>query len=156
MEDTKYFSIEMIAEATRKHCLRLTELFLHDRVIPEKDMADLLTASTAGWKSLGLGKVGQLGPLSVYQILESSPTLRNLWVDGITFFTDRNVQTLLRNAPHLTRLCALDEREGACGHEINLTAEDLLSSEWACCESLEFLVLEIGGGGGSPSTGAQC
>lgn len=143
--DTTYLSLGMIAEALRKFCPRLTELFLNDRVIPDKGLADLLAASTAGWKSLGLGKVSQIGPLSVNQILKSAPTLRNLWVDGTTSFTSQCVQTLLISAPHLTRLCALDEREGAYGYEISRRAEDLVSSEWACCESLEILALEIRG-----------
>jgi len=126
---------------------RLTDLSLGRRTLADKDLAELLTASTTGWRSLGLGTVDTVGPLSVAKILESAPTLQNLWVDGSSAFTSKAIKHLLENAPHLARFCAtnLRYRDPYVQKTTILRVEDFLSSDWACRDSLEVLDVELRG-----------
>ncbi|KAG0047455.1 hypothetical protein BGZ83_007514 [Gryganskiella cystojenkinii] len=136
--------ITLIVETLKEHCPRLSTLSIERATqLTDKNLAELLTASTCGWRTLRLKAISSFENLTIERILGSASTLENLRIEATVRFPSKDIQKLLCTAPRLRRLYFLNETPGILGNTFVLSALDMKDSEWACCETLESLRLMI-------------
>ncbi|KAG0047453.1 hypothetical protein BGZ83_007512 [Gryganskiella cystojenkinii] len=146
------FKIPKVAEILKAECPNLTELFLvppprHRPGLKDEELAELLSASRLGWKTLGLGSAMERmnERCSVAKVLESAPTLENLWVEGSGGLLSNDIQFMLSHGPQLKRLLLLNEDRGYGIYDHYISAEDMIRSPWVCGDTLESLKVMIKG-----------
>ncbi|KAG0217810.1 hypothetical protein BGX33_009514 [Mortierella sp. NVP41] len=136
----------ILSAAIRQYCPNLTGLVLvRWSLNSDEDLADLIGASTLGWKTLGI-PIGhhfksQFGPLSTAALLKHAPTLENLRLEGNDSLSSAAVQKLLSSAPNLRRFAGVC-RDRFYERNIKLDARDIATSPWVCL-SLESLKVQI-------------
>ncbi|KAH7048098.1 hypothetical protein BKA57DRAFT_464127 [Linnemannia elongata] len=152
-----------ITTALRNSCPRLNELTLSGELGTDKDLARMISSSTAGWVTLAIpakkpylfdlyGPIhneeprSPFGSLSTAALLEHVSTLENLLMDKCPGFLSRDVHRLLCSAPRLRRLMLMS-LSSQSGNGAHLHAHDLMDissskQQWAC-RSLEEFSCEI-------------
>ncbi|KAG9061997.1 hypothetical protein KI688_006716 [Linnemannia hyalina] len=132
-----------------RHCPKVVHLHLLEWYGSfDGDLAALLDASQAGWRTLGFPRSrsnsGVFGPLSSAALLRNAPTLENVRLDSAYDVSSSTVQKLFSAAPNLKRFDAIArDRSHTC--DCQLDARDIVGgSDWVCT-SLESLKIRIGG-----------
>ncbi|GJJ74624.1 transcription factor TFIIIB component B'' [Entomortierella parvispora] len=140
------YDVPLLAETLKRHCPRLCELNASGPcpTLEEKDWVELLKSSVGGWKTLSFDGI-PFTPLILDTVLEYADTLENLLIDVLLSPSSKAIQRILCSTPRLKRLCLLPARYSHFSIPAFLEAQDMLRSEWACCDTLESLMLMIRG-----------
>ncbi|KAF9281437.1 hypothetical protein BGZ88_011614 [Linnemannia elongata] len=134
----------------QQHCPKLRNLFIKPEwlALSGKGLVDILSASTAGWKSLGLPQqlydAHLFGPPSIAELLRHAGTLENLRLDGSSRLPSFAIQQLLSSAPNLRRLDAI-RKDRSLDPDFELDANDVASGKPWVCSKLESLKVRIVG-----------
>ncbi|KAF9091477.1 hypothetical protein BGX29_010912 [Mortierella sp. GBA35] len=149
-ESYKVMPLKFFSSTLRQYCSKLVNLYMTDtwHYCSDEELVDILDASTAGWRSLGLPQnchdPHEFGTLSTAALLRHSATLVNLRLDGSSLLPSSTVQQLLSSAPNLRRLDAV-RKDRSLQADFELDASDIVSGDpWVCTE-LESLKVRIVG-----------
>ncbi|KAK3839451.1 MAG: hypothetical protein JOS17DRAFT_729181, partial [Linnemannia elongata] len=146
----KVMPLNFFSSLLQQHCPKLRNLFiLHEwDAFSDEGLADILRASTAGWKCLGLPQQPYdphaFGPLSIAALLRHAGTLENLRLDGSRLLPSSAIQELLSSAPSLRRFDAI-RKDRSLVADFELDANDVVSGKPWVCSELESLKLRIVG-----------
>ncbi|KAG0279747.1 hypothetical protein BGZ95_000346 [Linnemannia exigua] len=146
----KVMPLKVFSSLLQQHCPKLQHLFImHDwHYFSDEEMRDILDASTAGWRSLGLPQQQyeshEFGSLSIPALLRHAGTLENLRLDGSCLLPSSTVQQLLTSAPNLKRFDAI-RRDRSLETDFELNAGDIVTGEpWICTELQSFKARIVG------------
>ncbi|KAF9089039.1 hypothetical protein BGX23_006966 [Mortierella sp. AD031] len=146
----KHMSLKVFVSFLRQYCPKLVNLLIANgwHYFSDEDLADILTTSATGWRSLGLPQKAhephEFGPLSIAALFKHSGTLENLRLEGSSLLPSSVVQQFLCSAPKLKRFDAiLMDRSSETDFELD--ASDIVTGQpWVCTE-LESLKVRIVG-----------
>ncbi|KAF9098524.1 hypothetical protein BGX29_007584 [Mortierella sp. GBA35] len=146
----KHMSLKVFVSFLRQYYPKLVNLLIANgwHYFSDEDLADILTTSATGWRSLGLPQKAhephEFGPLSIAALFKHSGTLENLRLEGSSLLPSSVVQQFLCSAPKLKRFDAiLMDRSSETDFELD--ASDIVTGQpWVCTE-LESLKVRIVG-----------
>ncbi|KAK5827686.1 hypothetical protein F5H01DRAFT_332081 [Linnemannia elongata] len=142
--------LTLFSSLLQQHCPKLRNLFIKPEwlALSGKGLVDILSASTAGWKSLGLPQqlydAHLFGHPSIAELLRHAGTLENLRLDGSSRLPSFAIQQLLSSAPNLRRLDAI-RKDRSLDPDFELDANDVASGKPWVCSKLESLKVRIVG-----------
>ncbi|KAF9322736.1 hypothetical protein BGZ91_004081 [Linnemannia elongata] len=140
--------LTLFSSLLQQHCPKLRNLFIKPEwlALSGKGLVDILSASKAGWKSLGLPQqlydAHLFGPPSIAELLRHAGTLENLRLDGSSRLPSFAIQQLLSSAPNLRRLDAI-RKDRSLDPDFELDANDVASGKPWVCSKLESLKVRI-------------
>ncbi|KAF9906352.1 hypothetical protein EC991_000754 [Linnemannia zychae] len=146
----KVVPLKLFSLLLRQHCPKLHNLFIMHGWYSflDEELRDILNASTAGWRSLGLPRlpfdIHEFGPLSVAALFQHIGTLENLRLDGNYYLSSVIIQRILSSAPKLRRLDMILKDRSLLA-DITFNATNIITGKPWDCPRLESLKVHIVG-----------